>query len=67
MTDKYCPRNEMKKLEAELWNLKIMSGELPHDPWKHRWSSKLKRLKQRLRNGHRIEGQESQYHGGKTS
>ncbi|GJU29801.1 putative reverse transcriptase domain-containing protein [Tanacetum coccineum] len=21
MTDKYCPRNEMKKLEAELWNL----------------------------------------------
>ncbi|GJW67718.1 putative reverse transcriptase domain-containing protein [Tanacetum coccineum] len=22
MTDKYCPRNEMKKLEAELWNLK---------------------------------------------
>ncbi|GKA48645.1 reverse transcriptase domain-containing protein, partial [Tanacetum coccineum] len=23
MTDKYCPRNEMKKLEAELWNLKI--------------------------------------------
>ncbi|GJW14343.1 putative reverse transcriptase domain-containing protein [Tanacetum coccineum] len=31
MTDKYCPRNEMKKLEAELWNLKVigMSGELP--------------------------------------
>ncbi|GJY96109.1 putative reverse transcriptase domain-containing protein [Tanacetum coccineum] len=24
MTDKYCPRNEMKKLEAELWNLKVM-------------------------------------------
>ncbi|GJV43660.1 reverse transcriptase domain-containing protein [Tanacetum coccineum] len=23
MTDKYCPRNEMKKLEAELWNLKV--------------------------------------------
>ncbi|GKA08169.1 reverse transcriptase domain-containing protein [Tanacetum coccineum] len=22
MTDKYCPRNKMKKLEAELWNLK---------------------------------------------
>ncbi|GJU63042.1 putative reverse transcriptase domain-containing protein [Tanacetum coccineum] len=22
MTDKYCPQNEMKKLEAELWNLK---------------------------------------------
>ncbi|GJY54484.1 putative reverse transcriptase domain-containing protein [Tanacetum coccineum] len=22
MTDKYCPRNEMKKLEAKLWNLK---------------------------------------------
>ncbi|GJT63670.1 putative reverse transcriptase domain-containing protein, partial [Tanacetum coccineum] len=23
MTDKYCPRNEMKKLEVELWNLKV--------------------------------------------
>ncbi|GJZ95481.1 putative reverse transcriptase domain-containing protein [Tanacetum coccineum] len=23
MTDKYCPRNEMKKLEGELWNLKV--------------------------------------------
>ncbi|GJU88323.1 putative reverse transcriptase domain-containing protein [Tanacetum coccineum] len=23
MTDKYCPRNEMKKLETELWNLKV--------------------------------------------
>ncbi|GJZ52031.1 hypothetical protein Tco_0606546 [Tanacetum coccineum] len=23
MVDKYCPRNEMKKLEAELWNLKV--------------------------------------------
>ncbi|GJY14755.1 hypothetical protein Tco_0385177 [Tanacetum coccineum] len=23
MTDKYYPRNEMKKLEAELWNLKV--------------------------------------------
>ncbi|GKE48391.1 putative reverse transcriptase domain-containing protein [Tanacetum coccineum] len=22
MTDKYCPRGEIKKLEAELWNLK---------------------------------------------
>ncbi|GJY25549.1 reverse transcriptase domain-containing protein [Tanacetum coccineum] len=24
MTDKYCLRNEMKKLEAELWNLKVI-------------------------------------------
>ncbi|GJS81551.1 reverse transcriptase domain-containing protein [Tanacetum coccineum] len=23
MTDKYCPRGEMKKLKAELWNLKV--------------------------------------------
>ncbi|GKA20653.1 reverse transcriptase domain-containing protein [Tanacetum coccineum] len=23
ITDKYCPRNEIKKLEAELWNLKV--------------------------------------------
>ncbi|GJS15248.1 hypothetical protein Tco_0409720 [Tanacetum coccineum] len=26
MTDKYCPRNEMKKLEAELWNLKVIGN-----------------------------------------
>ncbi|GJU60129.1 hypothetical protein Tco_1237895 [Tanacetum coccineum] len=30
MTDKYCPRNEMKKLEAELWNLKVI-GTLQKD------------------------------------
>ncbi|GJW38893.1 putative reverse transcriptase domain-containing protein [Tanacetum coccineum] len=24
MTDKYCPRNKMKKLKAELWNLKVI-------------------------------------------
>nr|GEV66111.1 putative reverse transcriptase domain-containing protein [Tanacetum cinerariifolium] len=23
MTDKYCPRNEMKKIETELWNLEV--------------------------------------------
>ncbi|GJT56011.1 hypothetical protein Tco_0991065 [Tanacetum coccineum] len=27
MTDKYCPRNEMKKLEAELWNLKVKESD----------------------------------------
>ncbi|GJZ86660.1 putative reverse transcriptase domain-containing protein [Tanacetum coccineum] len=27
MTDKYCPRNEMKKLEAELWNLRMFPEE----------------------------------------
>ncbi|GJR14774.1 putative reverse transcriptase domain-containing protein [Tanacetum coccineum] len=28
MTDKYCPRNEMKKLEAELWNLKVIGSDV---------------------------------------
>ncbi|GJS90107.1 putative reverse transcriptase domain-containing protein [Tanacetum coccineum] len=28
MTDKYCPRNEMKKLEAELWNLKVIGTDV---------------------------------------
>nr|GFC82539.1 hypothetical protein [Tanacetum cinerariifolium] len=23
MVDKYCPRNEMKKIETELWNLEV--------------------------------------------
>ncbi|GKB66789.1 putative reverse transcriptase domain-containing protein, partial [Tanacetum coccineum] len=25
MTDKYCPRDEIKKLEIEMWNLKVMN------------------------------------------
>ncbi|GJY75929.1 putative reverse transcriptase domain-containing protein [Tanacetum coccineum] len=28
MTDKYCWRNEMKKLEAELWNLKVKGTDV---------------------------------------
>ncbi|GJS32121.1 putative reverse transcriptase domain-containing protein [Tanacetum coccineum] len=28
MTDKYCPRNEMKKLEVELWNLKVKGTDV---------------------------------------
>ncbi|GJR99436.1 putative reverse transcriptase domain-containing protein [Tanacetum coccineum] len=28
MTDKYCPRNEIKKLEAELWNLKVIGTDV---------------------------------------
>ncbi|GJR28310.1 putative reverse transcriptase domain-containing protein [Tanacetum coccineum] len=28
MTDKYCSRNEIKKLEAELWNLKVKGTDV---------------------------------------
>ncbi|GJW27923.1 putative reverse transcriptase domain-containing protein [Tanacetum coccineum] len=28
MTDKYCPRGEIKKLEAELWNLKMKGTDV---------------------------------------
>ncbi|GKF97753.1 reverse transcriptase domain-containing protein, partial [Tanacetum coccineum] len=28
ITDKYYPRNEMKKLEAELWNLKVKGTDV---------------------------------------
>ncbi|GJW07890.1 putative reverse transcriptase domain-containing protein [Tanacetum coccineum] len=28
MTDKYCPRNEIKKLEIEIWNLKVKVTDL---------------------------------------
>ncbi|GKE03092.1 hypothetical protein Tco_1391075 [Tanacetum coccineum] len=28
MIDKYCPRGEMKKLEAELWNLKVKGTDV---------------------------------------
>ncbi|GJX70773.1 putative nucleotidyltransferase, ribonuclease H [Tanacetum coccineum] len=37
MTDKYCPQNEMKKLKAELWNLKVCRWITRHDPWKTTW------------------------------
>nr|GFB52184.1 hypothetical protein [Tanacetum cinerariifolium] len=28
MTDKYCPRNEMKKIETEFWNLEVQGTDL---------------------------------------
>nr|GFC63486.1 hypothetical protein [Tanacetum cinerariifolium] len=28
MTDKYCPRNEIRKLERELWELKVKGTDL---------------------------------------
>ncbi|GJR10506.1 reverse transcriptase domain-containing protein [Tanacetum coccineum] len=28
MTDKYCPQNEIKKLEMEIWNLKVKGTDL---------------------------------------
>ncbi|GKA70965.1 putative reverse transcriptase domain-containing protein, partial [Tanacetum coccineum] len=30
MTDKYCPRGEMKKLKVELWNLKVKVASKPN-------------------------------------
>ncbi|GJW32426.1 hypothetical protein Tco_0052458 [Tanacetum coccineum] len=27
MTDKYCPRGEIKKLETEMWNLKVKESD----------------------------------------
>nr|GEY01670.1 hypothetical protein [Tanacetum cinerariifolium] len=30
MTDKYCQRGEMKKLESELWNLRVKSNDVVH-------------------------------------
>nr|GEV66143.1 reverse transcriptase domain-containing protein [Tanacetum cinerariifolium] len=29
MTDKYCPQGELKKLEIELWNLKVKGNNVP--------------------------------------
>ncbi|GJS45620.1 hypothetical protein Tco_0595741 [Tanacetum coccineum] len=28
MTDKYCPRGEIKKLEVEMWNLKVKGTDV---------------------------------------
>nr|GEY00323.1 putative reverse transcriptase domain-containing protein [Tanacetum cinerariifolium] len=30
MTDKYCPRGEMKKLKSELWNFRVKTNDLGH-------------------------------------
>ncbi|GJW50543.1 putative reverse transcriptase domain-containing protein [Tanacetum coccineum] len=30
MTTKYCPRNEIKKIEVELWNLKVQGTDVGH-------------------------------------
>nr|GEY52629.1 reverse transcriptase domain-containing protein [Tanacetum cinerariifolium] len=29
MTDKYCPQGELKKLDIELWNLKVKGNDVP--------------------------------------
>nr|GEV31289.1 hypothetical protein [Tanacetum cinerariifolium] len=29
MTDKYCPQGELKKIEIELWNLKVKGNDVP--------------------------------------
>ncbi|GKA01661.1 putative reverse transcriptase domain-containing protein [Tanacetum coccineum] len=29
MTDKYCPQGEIKKIEIELWNLKVRGNDVP--------------------------------------
>ncbi|GJT04760.1 putative reverse transcriptase domain-containing protein [Tanacetum coccineum] len=52
-TDKYCPRNEMKKLEAELWNLKIVGG-LPDMIHGNIVASKPKTMQAAYRNGHEL-------------
>ncbi|GKG37735.1 hypothetical protein Tco_0456958 [Tanacetum coccineum] len=28
MTDKYCPRGEIKKIETEMWNLKVKGTDV---------------------------------------
>ncbi|GJY05241.1 putative reverse transcriptase domain-containing protein [Tanacetum coccineum] len=48
MTDKYCLRNEMKKLEAELWNLKVKGTDVIGLPkYTQRECPKLKNNKNR--------------------
>ncbi|KAI3812412.1 hypothetical protein L1987_17120 [Smallanthus sonchifolius] len=40
MTDEFCPRNEMRKLEAEFWDLTQDSGEnLAYTTQIHRWTA----------------------------
>nr|GEX98414.1 putative reverse transcriptase domain-containing protein [Tanacetum cinerariifolium] len=32
MADKYCPRNEMKKIETEFWNLEVQGTDVTRSP-----------------------------------
>ncbi|GJX55200.1 putative reverse transcriptase domain-containing protein [Tanacetum coccineum] len=34
ITDKYCPRGEIKKLESEYWNLKVTTSDAQAGKWK---------------------------------
>nr|GEW90104.1 hypothetical protein [Tanacetum cinerariifolium] len=43
LTDKYCPKGKIKKLEIELWNLKYISG-LPDNIHEHVMSARPKTL-----------------------
>ncbi|GJT34805.1 putative reverse transcriptase domain-containing protein [Tanacetum coccineum] len=79
MTDKYCPRNEMKKLEAELWNLKVIGTDVVK--YNQRFqelallcvrmfpeeSDKIERsMQEAIEMDTELDGNESQYHGGKN-
>ncbi|GJS10500.1 putative reverse transcriptase domain-containing protein [Tanacetum coccineum] len=73
MTDKYCPRNEMKKLEAELWNLKVIGtdvvkyvGDWP-DMIHETRTSKPKTTAKAIRKPLLMEQKKSHYHWQKTN
>ncbi|GJW41717.1 putative reverse transcriptase domain-containing protein [Tanacetum coccineum] len=56
ITDKYCPRGEIKKLESEYWNLKVRGiakveryvGVFRHDSWPGLSHPSLRQMKRQL-------------------
>ncbi|GJR68165.1 alkaline ceramidase-like protein [Tanacetum coccineum] len=46
MTDKYCPRGEIKKLEVEMWNLKVKGTDVVADKYGY-----IKNHKKTVKNG----------------
>nr|GEX12512.1 reverse transcriptase domain-containing protein [Tanacetum cinerariifolium] len=42
MTDKYCPQGEIKKLEIELWNLKVKGNDVPAYTEQRQTNNKIK-------------------------
>ncbi|GJS69339.1 putative reverse transcriptase domain-containing protein [Tanacetum coccineum] len=52
MTDKYCPRSEIKKLEIEIWNLKVKGTDVKIRTFIDRQAKNKRKLDDNSRNNH---------------
>ncbi|GJS73199.1 putative reverse transcriptase domain-containing protein [Tanacetum coccineum] len=50
MTDKYCPKGEIKKLEFEMWNLKVKGTDVKINTWAERQADNKRKSDDTARN-----------------